>query len=68
MAREGADVTIVFLPEEQDDANETKKAVEKEGKKCLLVAGDLMKNENCKKAVDEHVKAYVTLPYKIQLS
>ncbi|KMU72786.1 oxidoreductase [Coccidioides immitis RMSCC 3703] len=58
MAREGADVTIVFLPEEQEDANDTKKAVEREGKKCLLVPGNLMNNDNCKKAVDEHVSAY----------
>ncbi|EEP76153.1 hypothetical protein UREG_01002 [Uncinocarpus reesii 1704] len=62
MAREGADVTIVYLPDEQDDANVTKKAVEQEGKKCVLFAGNLMDNENCKKAVDEHVKAYA-LPF-----
>lgn len=57
-AREGADVTIVFLPEEKEDAEDTKKSVEKEGKKCLLVPGDLMDNSNCKEAVDKHVKAY----------
>ncbi|WEW58018.1 hypothetical protein PRK78_003485 [Emydomyces testavorans] len=58
MAREGADVTIAYLPEEQEDANETKKSVEKEGKSCLLVAGNLMNNDNCKKVVEEHVKTY----------
>jgi NAD(P)-dependent dehydrogenase (short-subunit alcohol dehydrogenase family) len=58
-AREGADVTIVFLPEEKEDAEDTKKSVEKEGKKCLLVPGDLMDNSTCKEAVDKHVKAYV---------
>jgi NAD(P)-dependent dehydrogenase (short-subunit alcohol dehydrogenase family) len=58
-AREGADVTIVFLPEEKEDAEDTKKSVEKEGKKCLLVPGDLMDNSKCKDAVDKHVKAYV---------
>ncbi|KFY00776.1 hypothetical protein V495_00030 [Pseudogymnoascus sp. VKM F-4514 (FW-929)] len=57
-AREGADVTIVFLPEEKEDAEDTKKSVEKEGKKCLLVPGDLMDNSKCKEAVDKHVKAY----------
>src|SRR5919108_5268249 len=35
-AREGADVAIVYLPPEQSDAEETKKAVEVEGRKCLL--------------------------------
>ncbi|KFY25653.1 hypothetical protein V493_04518 [Pseudogymnoascus sp. VKM F-4281 (FW-2241)] len=57
-AREGADITIVFLPEEKEDAEDTKKSVEKEGKKCLLVAGDLMDKSNCKEAVDKHIKAY----------
>src|SRR5438067_10977991 len=40
-AREGADVAIVYLPAEQSDADETKAAVEKEGRKCLLLAGDV---------------------------
>ncbi|OBT41943.1 hypothetical protein VE00_07502 [Pseudogymnoascus sp. WSF 3629] len=34
------------------------KSVEKEGKKCLLVAGDLMDNAKCKEAVDKHVNEY----------
>lgn len=57
-AREGADVTIVHLPDEQADAEETKKAVEQEGKDCWLVAGNLMDNENCKMAVGKHVERY----------
>ncbi len=56
MAREGADVTIIYLPEEQDDAEMTKTAVEKEGQSCLTFPGNLMSNETCKQAVDEHVK------------
>src|SRR5690242_10111446 len=35
-AREGADVAIVFLPEEQSDAEETKRAVETEGRRAIL--------------------------------
>ncbi|KAM0346656.1 hypothetical protein ACHAPU_005368 [Fusarium lateritium] len=57
-AREGADVTIVYLPEEQEDAEETKRMVEKEGRKCLLFAGNLMDNETCKNAVQKHVDEY----------
>jgi len=57
-AREGSDVTIVYLPEEQADAEETKAMVEKEGRKCLLVAGDLMDNAKCKEAVQKHVDEY----------
>lgn len=57
-AREGSDVTIVYLPEEEEDAQETKRLVEKEGKECLLIAGDLMDNETCRKAVQKHVDKY----------
>jgi len=57
-AREGSDVTIVYLPEEQADAEETKAMVEKEGRKCLLVAGNLMDNAKCKEAVQKHVDEY----------
>jgi NAD(P)-dependent dehydrogenase (short-subunit alcohol dehydrogenase family) len=57
-AREGANVSIVYLPDEQEDAEETKKMVEKEGRECLLIPGDLMDNETCKKAVEKHVSKY----------
>ncbi|KAI9837002.1 MAG: hypothetical protein M1819_000651 [Sarea resinae] len=58
MAREGADITIVYLPEEHEDAKETKKLVEGENQSCVLVAGNLMDNETCKHAVEQHVKKY----------
>ena len=54
-AREGADISIVYLPDEQGDAEDTKKLVEKEGRQCLLIPGDLMANENCKNAVAKHI-------------
>lgn len=57
-AREGSDVSIVYLPEEEEDAQDTKKLVEKEGRKCLLIAGNLMDNETCRGAVEQHVKQY----------
>lgn len=60
-AREGSDVTIVYLPEEEEDARETKKMVEKEGKECLLVPGNLMDNETCRKAVEEHMQKFGAL-------
>jgi NAD(P)-dependent dehydrogenase (short-subunit alcohol dehydrogenase family) len=40
-AREGADVAIVYLAEEQGDAEEAKGLVEKEGRRCLLLPGDV---------------------------
>jgi NAD(P)-dependent dehydrogenase (short-subunit alcohol dehydrogenase family) len=51
-AREGADVAIVYLPEEQTDAEETKCAVEAEGQKCLLLPGDVKDSAFCRQAVD----------------
>ncbi|RKU41458.1 hypothetical protein DL546_002684 [Coniochaeta pulveracea] len=57
-AREGSDVSIVYLPEEQPDAEDTKKMVEKEGRQCLLIPGDLMDNETCRKAVEKHVEKF----------
>jgi len=58
MAREGADITIVHLPQEQPDADDTKKKVEDEGQQCLCLAYDLMNYTNCKIVVDEHLKKY----------
>jgi len=55
-AREGADVAICYLPEEQEDAEETKGFVEKEGRKCLLFPGDLRDKDYCKNIVEETVQ------------
>lgn len=58
MAREGADITIVYLPAEQDDAEDTKKMVECETQKCHLIPGDLRKYEVCQQVVQEHLEVY----------
>ncbi len=47
-AREGADVAIVYLAAEQSDAEETKRAVEKEGRQCLLLPGDVTDAAFCR--------------------
>jgi NAD(P)-dependent dehydrogenase (short-subunit alcohol dehydrogenase family) len=54
-AREGADVAISFLPEEEKDALETERAVKKEGRRCLLLPGDVTSPEYCKEAVEKTV-------------
>lgn len=54
-AREGADVAIVYLPAEQEDADETKKAVEAQGRQCLQLAGDLTDPAFCKEVVNKTV-------------
>ncbi|KAJ9642398.1 hypothetical protein H2199_004778 [Coniosporium tulheliwenetii] len=51
-AMEGADSFIVYLPEEEKDAQETKKKVEEYGRKCYLHATDLTAKENCKAVVE----------------
>lgn len=55
-AREGADSTIAYLPEEEKDAQNTKKRVEELGAKCHLIARDLTSKDNCKEAVDFALK------------
>ena len=57
-AREGADVAIVYLPAEQSDAEETKQAVEAEGRKALLIAGDVTLPAFCHDAVAQTVHAF----------
>lgn len=55
-AREGADVLIAYL-DEDDDAAEVKALIEQEGRQAVLVAGDLQDPDHCrsviKRAVDE---------------
>ncbi|WP_209737279.1 SDR family oxidoreductase [Aureimonas populi] len=56
-AREGADVAIVYLSEEEDrDAEETKDLVEAEGRKALLIRGDLRQKAFCTAAVKKTVE------------
>ncbi len=53
-AREGADVAVVYL-NEQVDAEETKRWVEKEGRRCLLISGDVKDLGFCRSAVESAV-------------
>lgn len=55
-AMEGADLLIAYLPQEEDDAQESKKLVEKHGQKCHLLSGDLKGKEQCQKVIDEAMK------------
>ena len=53
-AREGADIAIVYLCE-HDDAAKTKEIVEAEGRKAIVIAGDLGDKDFCDRAVSETV-------------
>lgn len=54
-AREGADVAIIYLEEEQSDAEETRRAIEEEGGRALLIAGNVSDAEFCREAVEQVV-------------
>ena len=53
-AKEGADVAIVYLSE-HEDADETKRQVEQEGRRCLTIAGDVGDESFCQEAVQKTV-------------
>jgi NAD(P)-dependent dehydrogenase (short-subunit alcohol dehydrogenase family) len=53
-AREGANVAVAYL-NEHEDAKETKRAVESEGRRCILMSGDVADPEFCKDAVEKTV-------------
>ncbi|HYE72228.1 MAG TPA: SDR family oxidoreductase, partial [Blastocatellia bacterium] len=73
-AREGADVAIVYysgeernyygegegnpLPAEQQDAEETRDAVEREGRRCLLLPGDVSDPQFCRDAIEQTVAEF----------
>lgn len=56
-AKQGCDIAISYL-NENDDANETKKYIENYGRKCLLLPGDLRKEETSKEIVDKVINEY----------
>jgi len=56
-AREGADVAIVYLSE-HEDAKATQAAVEAEGRRALLIAGDVKSVGFCERAVEKTVKTF----------
>ncbi|AZV48344.1 NAD(P)-dependent oxidoreductase [Bacillus halotolerans] len=59
-AKEGANVVIVYFNEHQD-AEETKEYVEKEGVKCLLIAGDVGDEAFCNEVVRQASQAFPTI-------
>src|ERR1043166_1448451 len=57
-AREGADVAITHLPEEKSDAEETRKAVEAEGRKAITIKADVTHPRTCQQIVKRTVKEF----------
>lgn len=56
-AREGADVAVAYL-NEHEDAAETKRAVEDEGRRCIVFSGDVADPDFCKSIVRKTVKEF----------
>lgn len=56
-SKEGADVAVIYL-DEHDDAQETRRLVEAEGRRCLLMAGDVGEEEFCQECVQRTVKEF----------
>src|SRR5699024_1239987 len=59
-AKEGSDIAIVYL-EEDEDARKTKKMVEDEGQKCLLISGDVRQTDICKELVETCVSHFIEI-------
>jgi NAD(P)-dependent dehydrogenase (short-subunit alcohol dehydrogenase family) len=55
-AREGADVAINYLPDEEPDAQEVVALIKKAGRKAVAIPGDLRDESFCKRLVEEAVK------------
>ncbi len=56
-AREGCDVSIIYL-DEHSDARDTCKKIEEIGQKCLAIAGDVGNPEFCRQAVEKTLKEF----------
>ncbi|MDN5513532.1 MAG: SDR family oxidoreductase [Acinetobacter sp.] len=59
-AREGADIAICYL-EEDKDAEETKRMVEKEGRRCLLLKCDLQHQDEISRIVEKTLQKFKTI-------
>lgn len=51
-AREGADVLFTYLTEDEEDANETSRWIEKAGRKAVKISGDLRQEQHCQTVID----------------
>lgn len=57
-AREGADVLLTYLPEEEDEARETVRLVEEAGRRAVPVACDIRDEAECRRIVDTAVREF----------
>jgi NAD(P)-dependent dehydrogenase (short-subunit alcohol dehydrogenase family) len=57
-AREGCKGITILYREQHEDAQKTKSLVEKEGSRCLIIAGDVSKKDFCERAAQETMKNF----------
>lgn len=57
-AREGCDVLISYLPEEEEDAKETAQWVERAGRRCVQLPGDIQDEQHCTRMVETAMKEF----------
>jgi NAD(P)-dependent dehydrogenase (short-subunit alcohol dehydrogenase family) len=57
-AREGANIAIAFKPEEKQDANDTLQLIQNEGRRGLLLPGDLRDKNYCEEIIEKTVKEF----------
>ncbi|HEX5703086.1 MAG TPA: SDR family oxidoreductase [Pyrinomonadaceae bacterium] len=57
-AREGADVAFTYLKEEESDARETKEAIEREGRRGLMMTMEARDSDSCRKAVEKTINNF----------
>ena len=57
-AREGADVAISYMPEEERDAEETVKWIEDAGRTAMRLPGDIQDEQHCQKMIDRVFDAF----------
>ena len=57
-AREGADVLISYLPEEEEDAQQVRRDIEAAGRKAVLVPGDISNADHCRSIVEQAVSEF----------
>ena len=60
-AREGANIVITCLPEEQEDAVATRRAIEETGRECLVLIGDLTNAWFCDHVVEKAMQRFERL-------
>ncbi len=57
-AKEGADILFTCLPQEKEDADETVRLVEAEGRRCVAIPGDIRQKSFCQHLVEQTISAF----------